>query len=900
MRFGPDTGRCRGGPRRRPRLGPLIPIGLLLALGAGASSCGCGGPHPTGANGTLYVAPPSLDFGARFVGTSAALVATVTNEGRAPRTLVAHLEAPFVVDDTELVVPPGSTDIRLRFEPHSAGAAAGTLSLTEPSSHASPLTVALVGVAQPIPACAPAQCHRSHFDVDAGACLDELAPDDTPCASACLPDGVCARGECVGTASASCDDGDACSVDACASDGGCVHFPRVCPVADSCLASYCDPASGCATAPLPDGTLCGDGTCRLARVCMNGVCQTRPKPNADDECTAVDLATNGVSTCMLTRAGSVRCWGAGYASGGRNWFASVGTLPFAGRATTMSMDFDTCASLESGDFQCFDGTVKTLDAGAGVPIAGVTRNYQGSCWLLASGAVQCDVSATFPGGVTPFGAGITSLASDPYSFCATRDDGGVVCWGYCFNLAPVDGGLVDVPVDAPARWIRPGGSLWCATLADGVSCWRSDHSPQRLPGDIVDVSVRDSFHPAAEPGFVAVMADGGVQDCVIGLDAGLACASFLDAGALPAVRRAAAGFSHDCFLTEAGDVACTGQNWMGQLGDLSPAPPGARQVGVHDVALSSVSAGITSDSVAVVQRDGGILLWGLGTPAAARVPLSGTATVDLLTLPGQVCVLRASGSIDCQNGAKTFSPSLPPIARFVGSDVVQRGSGALDGLVWCASTTELPCWFTADGTQAGCAPAAGGLAPLQRVQGLFATSCDLEPDAGVECEGNNRAGQLGTGDTVARSGRLAVPGLRPVRKVGMTADQACALERTGRILCWGLDVEWQVHPPTPVLGLLPFARDLACGSDHCCALVGDNAVSCWGQNRLNQLGREGPPSDLPREVPMPNRVEQLSAGGATTCARLQDGELWCWGDNHQAQLGFAPVLFSTDPVWVTR
>jgi alpha-tubulin suppressor-like RCC1 family protein len=104
--------------------------------------------------------------------------------------------------------------------------------------------------------------------------------------------------------------------------------------------------------------------------------------------------------------------------------------------------------------------------------------------------------------------------------------------------------------------------------------------------------------------------------------------------------------------------------------------------------------------------------------------------------------------------------------------------------------------------------------------------------------------------------------------------------------------------PPAALSRVPFSRDVACGSSHCCVLAGANAVSCWGDNLFNQLGREGPASGVPVAVPMPARVDQLLASERTTCARLQGGALWCWGDNSAAQRGVVPLRQSSAAVWV--
>ena len=67
----------------------------------------------------------------------------------------------------------------------------------------------------------------------------------------------CACGE---AGHASCDDGDACTEDACdRATAACVHTPRDCSDGDPCTADSCDPRSGCHHAAEPDTD--GDGVC---------------------------------------------------------------------------------------------------------------------------------------------------------------------------------------------------------------------------------------------------------------------------------------------------------------------------------------------------------------------------------------------------------------------------------------------------------------------------------------------------------------------------------------------------------------------------------------------------------------------------------------------------------------
>jgi len=69
---------------------------------------------------------------------------------------------------------------------------------------------------------------------------------------------------------------------------------------------------------------------------------------------------------------------------------------------------------------------------------------------------------------------------------------------------------------------------------------------------------------------------------------------------------------------------------------------------------------------------------------------------------------------------------------------------------------------------------------------------------------------------------------------------------------------------------------LAPGLDFTCRAVTltGGGTSCWGSNRVGQLGRP----------PFPDFLE-ISGGSSFTCGLTRVGEAWCWGDNAAGQLG---------------
>jgi len=73
-----------------------------------------------------------------------------------------------------------------------------------------------------------------------------------------------------------CEDGNACTIDMCGSDGSCDNSQAVdCSDGDVCTIDACDPQSGCVNPPVPDANqvACSDGNaCSENDVCVAGAC----------------------------------------------------------------------------------------------------------------------------------------------------------------------------------------------------------------------------------------------------------------------------------------------------------------------------------------------------------------------------------------------------------------------------------------------------------------------------------------------------------------------------------------------------------------------------------------------------------------------------------------------------
>ena len=179
--------------------------------------------------------------------------------------------------------------------------------------------------------------------------------------------------------------------------------------------------------------------------------------------------------------------------------------------------------------------------------------------------------------------------------------------------------------------------------------------------------------------------------------------------------------------------------------------------------------------------------------------------------------------------------------------------------------------------------------------GWFHT-CAITPLGGLECWGDNRAGQLGDGTKDSRSLPGAVANLGSgVLAVTAGNDHTCAITTESGVMCWGKNSGFQLGNgspseslvPTPTFGLASGVDAISAGNAHNCALS-SGLLECWGNNNAGQLGDNNAPNaaSTPVEVEgLSSGVAAVSAGTAFTCAIKTGGALECWGDNFHNQLG---------------
>jgi alpha-tubulin suppressor-like RCC1 family protein len=197
-------------------------------------------------------------------------------------------------------------------------------------------------------------------------------------------------------------------------------------------------------------------------------------------------------------------------------------------------------------------------------------------------------------------------------------------------------------------------------------------------------------------------------------------------------------------------------------------------------------------------------------------------------------------------------------------------------------------------------------------------SCALTKAGRLFCWGVNQYGQLGVPLSTnqacgpdqwpCRFEAVEVQGLTDAVDVSVGLDYACAVRRTGAVVCWGRNEFGQLGhdpatdprcgepcngTPTEVRGVTG-AIGVAAGRWQACAWTAGGAAYCWGRNNEGVLGR----GTLSEVEPAAAPVVGLGQGGITeiammlggvnhACAVKADKTVWCWGRNSHGQLGHA-------------
>jgi len=337
---------------------------------------------------------------------------------------------------------------------------------------------------------------------------------------------------------------------------------------------------------------------------------------------------------------------------------AVGSANFSAQASITAGRNHTCALLNTGAVKCWgsnsngqlgDGTTtnkKTPTAVSGLSsdVTAITAGREGTCALLATGAVKCwgwnlygqlgDGTTTdrkTPTDVSGLSSGVTAITAGTRHTCALLATGAVHCWGDNSDGQLGDGTTTDRHTPTPVTGlssdvtaITAGHNHTCALLATGaVECWGYNEY-----GQLGDGTTDDRLTPTA----------------VTGLSSGVTAIS--------------ASRFHTCALLTTGALNCWGDNTYGHLGD------GTTDDRLTPTAVTGLSGGVTAITAetfhtCALLATGAVECWGyneygqLGdnttanrlTPTAVTGLSSGVTAITAGRW--HTCALLATGALTC-------------------------------------------------------------------------------------------------------------------------------------------------------------------------------------------------------------------------------------------------------------
>jgi alpha-tubulin suppressor-like RCC1 family protein len=354
----------------------------------------------------------------------------------------------------------------------------------------------------------------------------------------------------------------------------------------------------------------------------------------------------------------------------------------------------SCALLATGVIKCWGSN---YSGGLGQPISPD----------LCNGSSYCTTPVQVPG-IGP----ATAISTGQAQVCAVLATGGVDCWGDNFDGQLGNGTTTFSPTPVPVSGISNATAIstsafnTCAVLADGsVKCWGDNEGGQLGNGTST-----------------------GPESCTNG-----PCSTApVTVGGVGNATAIAVGPGWACALTAGGGVDCWGDDSSGQLG-VGPQTPletckndlcSTTAVSVAGIGQATAIASGTWHSCALI-RDGSVDCWGTGgngelgdgnsTSSPTPVPVSGISTATAISA-GEFdsCAALADGTVDCwgenlngEFGNGTTNSAATPVAAM---------SGATDAISISAGN---------------------------------GTACALRSTGGIECAGQDDAGQLGNGTATA-------------------------------------------------------------------------------------------------------------------------------------------------------
>jgi alpha-tubulin suppressor-like RCC1 family protein len=175
--------------------------------------------------------------------------------------------------------------------------------------------------------------------------------------------------------------------------------------------------------------------------------------------------------------------------------------------------------------------------------------------------------------------------------------------------------------------------------------------------------------------------------------------------------------------------------------------------------------------------------------------------------------------------------------------------------------------------------------------------------------GHNLSGQLGQGNTTAKSSPVQTGASTDWASVNVGYRHTLAVKTTGTLWAWGLNTFGRLGTGNTTVRSSPVQigtdtnwSKVSAGGTHSLAIKTTGTLWAWGYNANQQLGlndnQTGTSRSSPVQIGTDTDWASICAGQTHSTAIKTNGTLWVWGDNRRGQLGIPFISATSSPVQI--
>ncbi|MCL2152228.1 MAG: S-layer homology domain-containing protein [Oscillospiraceae bacterium] len=333
-----------------------------------------------------------------------------------------------------------------------------------------------------------------------------------------------------------------------------------------------------------------------------------------------------------------------------------------------------------------------------------------------------------------------------------------------------------------------------------------------------------------------------------------------------------AGSWHSAAITTNGSLYMWGSNTHGQIGNnlvgINYRQTTPLMISLENKRVISVSAG--GAHTAAITEDGSLYVWGLNNRRQV-CPADGN---EKLAVSAPYKVMDNVAFVSCSD--------FRTMAITTSGDLYEWGANELDFF----DTDQINTRKTSDITTPKMI-----MSNVLFVAAGEDNSFIIKTDFSLWARGQNKYGQLGTGDMTDRNSWVEINNAYINKNVTyISANRTTAVITTdGSLYMWGKNDSGQLGNGNTIDSQTPVKImdnvDSVSTNQHTVAVKSDGSLWAWGRNNYGQIGNGGSGNNVLSPIRVMDGVAIASAGGYHTMIHTTSNSLWVSGRNDDGQLG---------------